>query len=148
MAELKTQLSFEDVAKRYGVSPDALTRLAEDGIIKVEHNGKNGREEQTVSVSTVTAAANIITEEIRPEQYTHLRGKRIRLMEASREYGVEQPNLTNWVNYGYIQVLDQGFQRLEIDAADAKYVADVFNRAKELTGSSIKAGWVLKRMLA
>jgi hypothetical protein len=124
-----------------------LTRLAEDGIIKVERNGESGEEEGAVPVSTVAAAASIIGNEIRPEQYVHLRGKRIRLMEASREYGVEQPNLTNWVNYGYIQVLDQGFQRLEIDVADAEYVADVFNRAKELTGSSIRAGWVLKRIL-
>lgn len=61
--------------------------------------------------------------------------------EAAREYEVDQPNLSNWVRYGYIRVLDQGLQRPELGAVD------VFKRAKGLTGSSIKAGWVLKRVL-
>jgi len=136
MTELQSYLTLAEAARKYGVSRDALTRLVRDGIIRAVHNEEGDR---VITVSTVAAAADVIRDEIKPEQYEHLRGKKIRLTEAAREYEVDQPNLSNWVRYGYIRVLDQGFQWLELDAAD------VFKRAKELTGSSIKAGWVLNK---
>jgi len=100
-----------------------------------------------VSTSTVAAAANMILDEIHPEQYEHLRGNRIRLMEAARQYPVSEQNLFNWSKQGYIKVLGQGFQKMELNVADVELVSEIFNRAKELTGSSIRAGWVLKRVI-
>jgi len=146
MTELQSYLTLSEAARKYGVSRDALTRLARDGIIRAIHN-EEGTAVITVQTVDNATAVKIILDEIKLEQYEHLRGKRIRLVEASREYEVDQPNLSNWVRYGYIRVLSQGFQRLELDAADTKYTADIFKRAKELTGSSIKAGWVLKQVL-
>jgi len=143
---LEPYLTLSDAARRYGISTDALTRLVKAGIIRAVHN-EEGTAVITVQTVDNATAARMILDEIKPEQYEHLRGKKIRLTEAAREYEVDQPNLSNWVRYGYIRVLDQGFQRLELDAADTKYAADIFKRAKELTGSSIKAGWVLKRVL-
>ena len=145
MAELDTQLTLDQVARQYGVSPEALQQMSRDGIIRAAKSGSD-QEKPAVTVSTVAAAANIVKGEIKPEQYKHLRGKKIRLMEASREYGVNHRSLMDWADYGYVQVLDRGFQRVELDAAEAQYVAAVFIRAKELTGSSIRAGWVLKRV--
>jgi hypothetical protein len=143
---LESYLTLSDAARRYGVSADALTRLAKDGIIRAVHNEEGDR---VITVQTVdnATAVRMILDEIRPEQYEHLQGKRIRLMEAVRKYEINLGNLQNWADRDYIQVLDRGFQRLELDAADTKYVTDVFKRAKELTGSSIKAGWVLKQVL-
>jgi len=141
---LESYLTLSEAARKYGISTDALTRLVKDGIIRAVHNEEGDR---VITVSTVAAAADVIRDEIRPEQYEHLRGKRIRLMEAARTYQISEQNLFNWSKQEYIRVLDQGVQRLELDAADAKYVTDVFKRARDLTGSSIKAGWVLKRVL-
>ncbi len=146
--QLETYIPLKEASRKYGVPVEALTRLVRDGIIRLTHT-KEGDSVITVSTVDNATATRIILDEICPEQYEHLRGKRIRLMEAARKYEVDHPNLSNWATkYGYIQVLGEGFQRLELDAADAKYVADVFKRAKELTGSSIKAGWVLKCILA
>jgi DNA-binding GntR family transcriptional regulator len=147
MTELEAYLTLPEAARKYGVSRDALTRLARDGIIRAVHN-----EEGTavIAVQTVdnATAVKIILDEIKPKQYEHLRGKRIRLLEASRQYDIEAVSLSGWVSRDYIYVHDRGFQRLELDAADVKYAVDVFKRAKGLTGSSIKAGWVLKQVIA
>jgi len=142
--QLETYIPLKEAARKYGVPIEALTRLVRDGIIRLAHN-KEG--DSVITVSTVAAAADVILGEIHLEQYEHLRGKRIRLMEASRKYRVFDPNLIRWVERGYIQDLDRGFQRLELDEADVAYVTGIYKRAQELTGSSIKAGWVLKRVL-
>jgi len=146
--QLETYISLKGAARKYGVSIETLTQLVRDGIIRLART-KEGDSVITVSTVDNATATRIILDEIRPEQYEHLRGKKIRVTEAARKYQVDQPSLSNWATkYGYIQVLGVGFQRLELDAADAKYAADIFKRAKELTGSSIKAGWVLKRIFA
>jgi hypothetical protein len=146
-AQLETYIPLKEAAKKYGIPPKALTRLVEDGIIRLSRTEEGDR---VITKSTVDneAAARIILNEIHPEQYECLQGDKIRVAKAGQQYGVEYPNLIRWADRGYICVRDRGFQRLELDAADAKYVADVFKRAKELTGSSIKAGWVLRRVLS
>jgi hypothetical protein len=138
---------LKDAARKYGISVKALTRLVQDGIIKMARTEKGDR---VITVSTVDndTAARIILEEIRPEQYERLRGEPIRLMEAAREYEVEPSSLLRWVERKYVQELDRGTQKLEIDRGDAKLATDVFHRARELTGSSIKAGWVLRAVLS
>jgi hypothetical protein len=142
--QLETHIPLKKAARKYGIPAEALTRLVRDGIIKPVQTEKG---DSVITVSTVAAAADVILGEIRPEQYEHLRGKRIRLMNAARKYKVFDPNLVRWVERGYIQDLDRGFQRLELDEADVAYVTEVYKRAQELTGSPIKAGWVLKRVL-
>jgi predicted site-specific integrase-resolvase len=146
VAELDTQMTLEQVAQRYGVATDALTQMVQDGIILAAK--ENDKEEPAVTVSTVAAAANIIREEIKPEQFSHLRGERIRLMEASRKYEVDHVTLMNWSNYGYIPVLDQDKQKVELDEPAVAYVSHIFKRATELTDSPIRAGWVIKRLLS
>jgi len=146
MTELQSYLTLSEAARKYGISSDVLTRLARDGIIRAIHN-EEGTAVITVSTVDNDTAARIILDEIRPEQYKNLRGKRIRLMEASRKYEVADPNLYRWAGRHYIRVLDQGSRRMELDEADVAYVVAVHRRAHELTGSPIKAGWVLKQVL-
>ena len=38
MTELQSYLTLSEAARKYGVSRDALTRLARDGIIRAIHN--------------------------------------------------------------------------------------------------------------
>ena len=144
---LESYLTLSEAARKYGISTDALTRLVKDGIIRAVHD-KEGTAVITVQTVDNATAVRMILDEIKPEQYEHLRGKRIRLLEAARKYNIEAVSLSGWVNRGYIYVHDRGFQRLELDTADVKYAVDIFKRAKELTGSSIKAGWVLKQVIA
>ena len=145
MAELDTQLTLEEVARQYGVPPETLIQMSRDGIIRAAKSGSD-QEKPAVTVSTVAAAANIVKGEIKPEQYKHLRGKKIRLMEASRQYGVEHSNLIRWAERGYVKVLGQEKLHLALDAAEAAYISAVFRRATEMVGSPIRAGWVLKRI--
>jgi len=144
--QLETRISLEEAAKKYDVSIKALTRLVQDGIIRLAHTKKG---DNVITVSTVdnATAVRIILDEIRPEQYEHLRGERIRLMEASRKYDVADQSLYRWAERQYIHILDQGVQRLELDEANVAYVVTIYKRAQELTGSPIKAGWVLKQVL-
>ena len=67
---------------------EALTRLVQDGIIKLAHTREEG---SVITVSTVDneTAARMILEEIRLEQYKHLRGRKIRVTEAAERYGIE-----------------------------------------------------------
>ena len=143
---LESYLTLSEAARKYGISTDALTRLVKDGIIRAVHD-KEGTAVITVQTVDNATAVRMILDEIKPEQYEHLRGKRIRLMEAARECEVEPSNLLRWVERGYVRKLDEGFQMLVIDQGDAKFVSDIFQRARELTGSSIKAGWVLKSVM-
>ena len=146
MTELQSYLTLSEAARKYGVSSDVLTRLARDGIIRAIHN-EEGTAVITVQTVDNATAVKIILDEIRPEQYEHLAGEKIRVAKAGRLYGIEYPNLIRWAERGYVCVRNRGFQQLELDVADAKYAADIFKRAKKLTGSSIKAGWVLKQVL-
>jgi len=141
---LESYLTLPEAARKYGISTDALTRLVKAGIIRAVHN-----EEGTVliTVPTVAAAADVIHDEIRLEQYKHLRGKRIRLLEAAKKYNVDAVSLSGWVDRGYIYVHNRRPKLLEIDEADVAYVAAIYKRGRELTGSPIKTGWVIKRVL-
>ena len=145
--QLETYISLKGAARKYGVSIETLTQLVRDGIIRLARTREGDSVITVLTVDNATAT-RMILEEIHPEQYAHLHGQKVRVAKAGQLYNVEYPNLIRWAERGYIRVLGRGFQRLELDAADAKYAADVFNRARELTGSSIKAGWVLKQVLA
>jgi predicted site-specific integrase-resolvase len=144
VTQLETHIPLSKAAKKYGISIEALTRLVRDGIIKPATTEEG---DSVINVSTVAAAADVILGEIRPGQYEYLQGERIRLMEAARKYKVAEQNLLRWAERGYLQITDRGFQRLELDEADVKFAIDIYERACELTGSPIKAGWVLKRVL-
>jgi len=143
------------VARVYGLAEEVTGSPLKAGwalkrvISRVYQRSFKKQQARAVEVlPTVAAVADIVLDEIRPEKYEHLRGNRIRLMEASRQCSVSEQNLLNWSKQGYIEVLGQSFQRIELDAADAELVSDVFRRARELTVSPIKAGWVLKRVIA
>jgi hypothetical protein len=76
-----------------------------------------------------------------------LRGTPIRVTEAAEKYGVNQASLSRWSRAGYIRIIKQGPKLLVLDEGDVQRAAKVFKHAKRETGSSIKAGWVVKRVL-
>jgi predicted site-specific integrase-resolvase len=142
--QVETYLPVKDAARKYGVPVEALTRLVRDGIIKLTRTEEG---DSVITVSTVAAAADVIRREIQPGQYEYLRGRRIRLTEAAKKYQIAKQNLARWAEREYLQVIERDFQHLELDEADVKFVTDIYERARELTGSPIRAGWVLKQIL-
>ena len=133
--KLPTYIPLDEAARRYRIDKQVLTHFVESGRIRaVEINGRAAVAEEDVRLISTR------TDE-------RLRGQGIRLMDASRKYGVSDVNLVRWANAGYIRVLERGPKLLVLDEADVKLVTDVFKQAKERTGSSVKAGWILKRFL-
>jgi len=76
-----------------------------------------------------------------------LEGKAIRVTEAAKKYGVSHQSLNNWAEYGYIRIIEQSPKLLLLDEADVKQAAAIFKKAKEKTGSPVRAGWILKRSM-
>ncbi|MBC7250020.1 MAG: hypothetical protein H5T62_07025 [Anaerolineae bacterium] len=146
MTELQSYLTLSEAARKYGVSRDALTRLVRDGIIRAVHN-EEGTAVITVQTVDNATAVRMILDEIKPEQYEHLRGRPIRVTEAAEQYGVSHANLSRWADAGYIRVIERRRRLLLLDEADVKLVSDIFKRAYEELQSSVKAGWVLKRTI-
>jgi predicted site-specific integrase-resolvase len=134
---LTTYIPIEKAALRAGVAPEALTRAVQDGKIRAVNVGDNG----DVAVSEDDLKVLAIGRD------ESLEGQPIRVTEASDKYGVSQPNLSNWADYGYIRIIEQAPKLLILDEADVKQAATIFKKAKEVTGSSFKAGWVLKRSM-
>ena len=137
MVNLPTYITLEEAARRYHVTIDQLTRLIEAGRIKaVRVEGRVAVAEGDVAVAVQAVQAD-----------ESLRGRPIRVTEAAKKYGVSQSNLTRWADAGYIRVLERGPKRLVLDEADVKRAVEIFRRAREATGSSVRAGWVLKRAM-
>ena len=143
---LESYLTLSEAARKYGVSTDALTRLVKAGIIRAVHN-EEGTAVITVQTVDNATAVKMILDEIKPEQYEHLRGKKIRATEASKRYEVSQANLSRWADAGYIHVIERRQRLLFLDEADVKLAADIFKRACAELQSSVRAGWVLKRTI-
>jgi len=143
---LESYLTLPEAARKYGISTDALTRLVKDGIIRAVHD-KEGTAVITVQTVDNATAVRMILDEIKPEQYEHLRGKKIRATEASKQYKVSQANLSRWADAGYIHVIERRQRLLFLDEADVKLAADIFKRACAELQSSVRAGWVLKRTI-
>jgi len=143
---VETHIPLKEASRKYGVPVEALTRLVQDGIIKLARTQEG---DSVITVSTVDngTAARIILEEIRPEQYEHLKGKPIRVTEAAQRYGISQTTMSTWADKGLVQIIDRRRRLLLLDEADIKLAADIFKRARDKTGSFVRAGWVLKYAL-
>jgi predicted site-specific integrase-resolvase len=133
---LTTYIPIEKAALRAGVAPEALTRAVQDGKIRAVNVGDND-----VAVSEDDLKVLAIGRD------ESLEGHAIRATDAAEKYGVSHANLTHWTDYGYINVIKRGPSLLILDEADVKQAATIFKKAKTVTGSSTKAGWVLKRSM-
>jgi hypothetical protein len=79
---------------------------------------------------------------------TSLMGKPIRLMDAHRKYGVSERTICNWANTGLVTVLERDTKLLIMDEASVARATAIFKAAAEVTKSTRRAGWILKRNLA
>ena len=133
--KLPTYIPLDEAARRYRIDKQVLTHLVESGRIRaVEINGRAAVAEEDVAIQAVQVDES-------------LRGRPIRVTEAAVKYGISQSNLTRWANAGYIRILRRGPKLLELDEADVKAAVEIFRQAQRKTGSSVRAGWVLKRIM-
>jgi len=139
MAELETYVPLSQAAIQFGLAERALRRMVQDGMVRaIKLPGGE------VAVSASDTANDSIVERITKDR--SLIGTPIRSMEAEKKYGVSAANLSHWTKAGYIRVLEREHKLLVLDEADVSFCAAVFKRAKQIHQSSIRAGWVLKRV--
>ncbi len=115
-AELPEYIPLAQAARRYGIPEETLKRAVESGTIRAVQLG----EEVAVREGDVE---KII---IRREDFEHLRGKSIWVMEAARKYGVPNPTISNWAKRGFIRILGREGRKTLLDEADVAYCAAVY----------------------
>jgi len=71
-------------------------------------------------------------------------GKPIRVTHAGEKYGIAYSTLQGWAMAGMVRITNQAPKLLELDEADVKLAAQIYNTAKKHT-TPHKAAWVLKR---
>ncbi len=128
-------IPIDQAVKRYPISRATLTQAIETGKMKaVQVNGLLAVDEEDMKTLTIDLDKDLI-------------GIPIRGLDAERKYGISNVNLSRWANAGYIRVIDRRAGYLVLDEAYVKRVTEIFKRAKDELGSSVKAGWVLKRAM-
>jgi predicted site-specific integrase-resolvase len=139
LPDLITYLPLQEAAERYGVDSETLLQAIEEGTVRAA---------KTPEGEVLVAGEDIGVMSIEVQVDADLRGKPIRVTEAAAKYDIEHANLSNWAKYGYIHVFEQAPKVLLLDEGDVKLAVEIFKRARRETGSSIRAGWVLKRAMS
>jgi len=141
LMDLPTYIPLEKAAEQFNVAVETLQRNVEDGTIRAAKTPAGDLLVVGEDVGQLkTKLSNIAMGK-------DLKGNPIRATEAAKKYDISHANLSNWAEYGYIRVLEKGPKRLLLDEGDVRLAAEIFNNAKNETGSSIRAGWILKRMI-
>lgn len=133
--ELPEFLPLEEAARRYRLSPEALTQAIESG--KVRAARLNGR---------IWVAAEDIQKMTKRDmlwaQVAHLDGKPIALEQACLQYAISSPSLYKWISAGYVRVLEdhrgggRGRKRL-LNEADVAYAALVAQERGKRRGRAV-----------
>lgn len=102
------------------VSPQELADMAQRGIIKV------------MVTPTVDIAHVKKTDLPQYKKHAHLKGVKISVREASREFDIPAPTLSRWATRGIIKILERTEREVYLDKADVAYSAEIY---KERSGS-------------
>ncbi len=140
---LSTYIPVEQAAQRYNISAEVLRTAIQSGTLKAIKTAEGDK--LVASTELRSIGLEIALSRLRPDE--ELRGKPIRLSQATRRYNISDTNLVRWAEAGYIRVLERGPKLLMLDEADVKIATSIFERAREATGSPIRAGWVLKKRI-
>ncbi len=138
--DLPTYVSISEALERYHLGRETLTRLIENGRVRaVEVDG---------GIAVAGEDLEDIVDTLRAIQIDEsLVGEPIRATEAAEKYKVSERTIGRWAEAGYIQVVDRGPKLLLLDEADVKLATEIFKEARQRTGSSVRAGWILTRTM-
>lgn len=95
---------------------------------------------------TITETYQQIKQHLTFTRDESLAGVPIRLTYAAEKYNVNYQTLQRWAESGLIGTVNTGPKLLELDEADVKLAAAIFNTAKKYTKSR-RASWILKKAL-
>ncbi|HNT78934.1 MAG TPA: hypothetical protein PKH77_28345 [Anaerolineae bacterium] len=135
MTDLPTYIPLAEAAKQYHISPSVLQQAIKAGTIKAVQVGSE--------IVVDSTDMKRLTLPVDPA----LRGKPIRVTAAAEKYSIDARNLDRWADAGYIRVLERGPKLLVLDEGEVQRAVAIFEHACRETGSFVKAGWVLKRIL-
>jgi predicted site-specific integrase-resolvase len=139
LPDLTTYLPLQEAADRYHVNPQTLHHAIRTGAVRAIKNSK---------CEVLVAGEDVGIMNIKPAVASDLQGKPIRAAVASAKYNISDVNLSRWAEAGYIRVLERGPKLLILDEAEVKRAVEIFQQARQETGSSVRAGHVLKRILS
>lgn len=131
--KIPTYLPLTEAAKKYDLSETVLIQQIQAGKIEAVKlpTGEllvaaesNGHELKT-------------REEIIAEKFAHLRGQMISGHAAQEKYGVHHTNLIRWARAGYIGILREEKQLIEMDEAGVAYCAYTYHKKKKDYGGKI-----------
>lgn len=114
----------------------ALNEVSTSDIIEV----KGGT--LTVTTKTTTAIQDM---NFKPDP--ELVGRPIRSTLAAEKYGVQRNTISRWAYDGLIGILEQAPKKLILDEADVAKATSIYKLACKRTGSTRKAGWILRATL-
>jgi hypothetical protein len=106
----------------------------------------NGKKHITLAIGP--EGAIVAHEILQFQRDERLDGQAIRVTDAAAKYDVAYQTLTRWAEYGYIRTLRHEPRHLELDEADVKLCAQIYNIALQHTTNRMQAGWLLKSALA
>ncbi len=141
LMDLPTYIPLEKAAEQFNLAVETLRQNVEDGTIRAAKTPAGN----LLVVGEDVGELKIQLSDIAPDK--DLQGNPIRVTEAAQKYHVSQANLSNWAKHGYIRILEQSPKKLLLDEGDIKTAVEIFERARKETGSSIRAGWILKRTI-
>jgi hypothetical protein len=100
------------------VSNDKLADLAKRGIVQV------------MVTPTVDIAHIKKTDLPQYKKHAHLKGKKISVSEASREYNIPKPTISRWAKRGLIKILERTDREVYLDMADVAYCSEIYKEKK------------------
>ena len=138
--KLPTYIPVKQAAQKCGIGVETLTRLVEDGRIRA---AKTPQGRLLVAEEDLSAIRDYVLP--RREDFAHLRGQRITVPEAAKEFGIPYTTLHGWIKAGYlVPVSREGRYRHILDKADVAYLVAVYRRIRE---QGYKGGRWLRRTL-
>ncbi len=122
MPELPAYITIDEAARRYQISTQMLTNLAESGRIKmIQVDGQAAMAEQDARL--ISTAVKLW------EQVAHLDGQPITISRARTEYKIGSATLYNWIRRGIVRVIKRvGNSTVLLNEADVAYAAQVANQ--------------------
>ncbi len=112
-----TYITIPEAVRKYGVSREALLERIKSGKISAAKLPGGG---YLVAENEIDPSLNI-----KREDFEHLRGRKISMSEASKNYGIPHPTFSRWTKSGFIKVLERGYRTI-LDEADVAFCAAVY----------------------
>ena len=125
----------EEAMRESGLDPDTLYKLITDRAIPSVGEGEDLR----VLAEAVREAA----QRINPDNFDHLRGRKLSASEAARRLSVRRSSVIDWAREGRITLIEQstdGHREVYVDEADVERTARLIELSGKKQGRSVFPG--------